>query len=193
MNAELQVSSRPIRVGRKSTLTRAGILPLQSGQALVELALVVPMLLLLALGVIEIGRYAYIAILVGNAARAGAAYGAQSLPQAGESASIAAAAEYDFAGGSTTSDSSNGQNESLLTVTSAFTCGCDNGGTITPSPVGTNATCFVVDANKCTAGGHWVVVVTVTASGQFNALFNYPGIPSPINVSSTSFMRVANN
>jgi len=179
--------------GPQSATANRGISCSQSGQALVEMAFVLPLLLLLALGVIEIGRYAYIAILVGNAARAGAAYGAQSLPQAGESASIAAAAEYDFAGGSTTSDSSNGQNESLLTVTSAFTCGCDNGGTITPSPVGTNATCFVVDANKCTAGGHWVVVVTVTASGQFNALFNYPGIPSPINVSSTSFMRVANN
>ena len=43
----------------------------QSGQALVEMAFVVPLLLLLALGVIEVGRYAYISILVGNAARAG--------------------------------------------------------------------------------------------------------------------------
>jgi hypothetical protein len=31
----------------------------------------------------------------------------------------------------------------------------------------------------------------VTASGTFNSLFNYPGIPSPIIVSNTATLRVA--
>jgi len=49
----------------------------QSGQSLMEFAIILPLLLLLLVGVIEIGRYAYASILVGNAARAGAAFGAQ--------------------------------------------------------------------------------------------------------------------
>jgi hypothetical protein len=33
--------------------------------------------------------------------------------------------------------------------------------------------------------------VNVTASGSFNPLFTYPGIPSPLTVSNTSSLRVA--
>jgi translation initiation factor 2 alpha subunit (eIF-2alpha) len=32
--------------------------------------------------------------------------------------------------------------------------------------------------------------VSVTASGTFNSLFNYPGIPASITISKTSSMRV---
>jgi Flp pilus assembly protein TadG len=159
----------------------------QSGQALVELAVMLPVLLLLALGVIEMGRFAYVAILVGNAARAGAAYGAQSTAQASQPTgtySIEAAADNDF--------QSNGQAVSKLAVTSTFSCGCDNGGTISPSPSGTNAFCFVVGATSCAGGGHFVEVVSVTATGTFTSLFNYPGIPSSITVTRLSQMRVAN-
>jgi Flp pilus assembly protein TadG len=177
--------------------------PPNSGQALVELALVVPLLLTLALGVIEIGRYAYIAILVGNAARAGAAYGAQGRTFSSDTGGIIAAALADFAGGGSSSNTSNGLGGDTLTVTSAPgstppspTCGCDSGGTITPAgPAGngTNAQCFVTNASLCTGGGHWAVTVSVTASGKFNGLFSYPGIPSSITVTRTSSMRVALN
>jgi Flp pilus assembly protein TadG len=51
----------------------------QRGQSLIEVALLTPLLLSLMVGTIEMGRYAYLSILVGNAARAGAAYGSQSL------------------------------------------------------------------------------------------------------------------
>src|SRR4030095_9748075 len=96
---------------------------LQIGQALVELALILPMVLLLLLGVIELGRYAYISVLVGNAARAGALYGAQGFSKAiANSPAITAAARNDFA--------SNGLDSSTLTVDSFPTCGCDIGGTI---------------------------------------------------------------
>jgi Flp pilus assembly protein TadG len=142
------------------------------------------MLLLLALGVIEIGRYAYIAILVGNAARAGAAFGSQSHAQAGQQNNIATAAKNDY--------QNNGQDPTKLNVSSTFSCGCDSGGTVTPSPIGTNATCFVTGAPSCSGGGHWVVTVSVTASGNYNSLFNYPGIPSSIAMSRLSQMRVKN-
>src|SRR5438874_10744613 len=155
----------------------------QSGQALIELAFVVPMLLALALGVIEIGRYAYIGILVGNAAHAGAVYGAQSLPTSVDTTGISNAALYDFSGDTTDATRTNGQNASKLTVTSAVTCGCDSVGVVTS--VGCNA----AGAGTC-ATGHWVVVLTVTATGTFNSLFNYPGIPASITVTTSSQIRL---
>ena len=152
----------------------------QSGQSLLEVALMLPFLLLLLLGVIEVGRYAYIGILVGNAARAGAAYGAQSNPQAVDTTGITNASLNDF--------QSNGQG-SNLTVTSAVTCGCDSGGVLTTAGCtpASNA-----NAGKC-AAGHWVVMVTVTASGTYSSLFNYPGIPSSISISRSAAMRVSEN
>jgi Flp pilus assembly protein TadG len=154
----------------------SGIRHRQSGQSLIELAFLVPLLLLLALGVIEVGRYAYIAILVGNAARAGTAFGAQSLPQSVDTVGITNAANNDF--------QSNGQNVSNLTVTSSVSCGCDSSGAVAA------AACTGFGAGTC-ASGHWVVTLSVTASGTFSSLFSYPGIPASITVSRTSTMRVA--
>ena len=48
-----------------------------SGAALVEMAVVMPLLLLMVLGVGDFGRVHYRAITLSHAARAGAAYGAQ--------------------------------------------------------------------------------------------------------------------
>jgi Flp pilus assembly protein TadG len=141
-----------------------------------------PLLLALLLGVIELGRYTYIGIVVGNAARAGAAYGAEHLGNSGNTTGIQQAADNDYA--------NNGQAANTITVTSTVTCGCDNGGTVTPD---TNAACFPASPPSCSSGQHWVVTVSVTASGTFSSLFNYPGIPSPITVTRTSTMRVAQN
>src|SRR5216683_157093 len=90
-----------------------------SGQSLLEVALLTPMLLALLLGVIEMGRYAYISILVGNAARAGAAYGAQNLVLSIDTSGIQTAANNDF--------QNNGQDTSTLMVNSSTSCGCDTG------------------------------------------------------------------
>src|SRR5258708_393318 len=90
---------RFLATGRQSVRSKVANRP-QCGQALTEMAFVLPLLLILALGVIEVGRYAYIAILVGNAARAGAAYGAQSKQQSNDSTGMHNAAQYDFAGSS---------------------------------------------------------------------------------------------
>jgi len=165
--------------GRRGSLPRpAGPLRSQSGQAMLELALVTPLLLLLSIGVIEMGRYAYIGILVGNAARAGADYGAQSLAQAADTTGIQTAADNDF--------QSNGQPVSNLTVNSSTACGCDSGGTTTAQ------TCTVASANTCTSVSKqvWVVTLSVTASGTFRPMFTYPGVPSSVALSRTSTMRV---
>jgi Flp pilus assembly protein TadG len=158
-----------------------GILLSPSGQSLLEVALLTPLLLALLLGVIELGRYAYFSILVGNAARAGAAYGAQNLVLSGDLGGIQTAAENDF--------QNNGQNISKLSVKLPSTsCGCDTNGSVTPAS--DCSTARDPTAGTCTSG-HWVVMVSVTASGTINPLFNYPGIPKSLTVSNTATLRVA--
>ena len=176
-----------MRLDPKTRLFRSAY---QSGQALVELAFILPILLLLALGVIELGRYSYISILVGNAARAGAAYGAQSISKSLiNNPDIVTAAKLDFAGGTTAGTSnSNGLDESMLTVTSFPTCGCDVGGTISSDTAGN---CTPSSPPACS--GHWVVTIHVTATGNFTGLFNYPGIPSPLTITRSAAMRAAAN
>lgn len=148
------------------------------GQALVELALVAPVLLALVVGSIEFGRFAYLSILVGNAARAGAAYGSVGLAQAVDTTGIQSAADNDF--------QNNGRSISTLTVTSNTSCGCDNGGTVIPAGCSTNSN---ATAGTCTSG-NWVVMVSVTASATFHSLFNYRWIPKSITVSRTVTLRV---
>ena len=162
---------------------RRGILRSQSGQSLVEVALLTPLLLAMVLGAIEIGRYAYISILVGNAAHAGALYGAQSLSNSVSPTNITLAAQNDF--------QNNGQQTGNLNVTSNDSCGCDNGGTLTYLGQLTSA-CLTIDPTTACTGSnnHWVVLVSVTASGKFQSLFSYPWIPSSITVTMTSTSRV---
>jgi len=149
----------------------------QSGQALVELGLLLPMLVLLLLGVVELGRYSYLGILVANAARAGTAYGTQTLSQSVDTTGITTAARNDF--------KTNGQNPTSLAVTSIVSCGCDSGGTVT-----TSACTGVGAGTSCVAPAHWVVQLSVTASGTFNAVFNSSFFPTTITVTRTSAMRV---
>jgi Flp pilus assembly protein TadG len=146
-----------------------------SGQHLVELALVTPVLLLLLVGMIELGRFAFLSIVVANAARTGAAFASQGLVQSVDTTDIQTAADNDF--------QNNGQNVSNLTVSSSTSCGCDSAGTVT------SQSCNGSGAGTC-GTGHWVVMVSVTASGTFNSLFGYPGLPKSISVSRTSTMRV---
>lgn len=63
-----------------------------SGAAIVELAVVAPLLLLMVLGVADFGRVLYTSIILSHAARAGAQYGAQTNGTTGDSAGIREAA-----------------------------------------------------------------------------------------------------
>jgi Flp pilus assembly protein TadG len=144
---------------------RGSVTSRHSGQTVVELALLLPLLLVLLLGLIEIGRYAYFDILVSNAARAGAQYGAQSLIQAGDVNGIRTAAQNDGL--------------AAMTITALQQCGCAAGalggcptGAVCPQPL---------------------VYVQVTASDTYNSLFNFRWLPVPtqMTLSSTVTMRVS--
>jgi Flp pilus assembly protein TadG len=162
---DADVSRSGVRL-RKPTIAqvrREKILSTRGGQTVVELALLLPLLLMLVIGVTEIGRYAYYDILVANAARAGAAYGAQGLAQAADAAGIQAAAHAD------------GLN--TMTITPIQQCGCSAAslggcpsGAVCPTPL---------------------VYIQVTAMEQFNSLFNYPGLPANLTLTSTVTMRVS--
>jgi Flp pilus assembly protein TadG len=180
MNWLQATPNRPASKRRGSNLCNAGILRSESGQSLAELALMTPLLVLMLIGVIELGRYAQIAILVGNAARAGAAYGAQSLAQSADKTGIQTSADNDF--------QNSGQNVSLLTVNSSFTCGCDSGGTVTQEVC--NGAGSGLGLGTCASGSHWVVTVAVQTTGTFNSMFKFPGIPASIKVDRTCSMRV---
>lgn len=142
---------------------KAGRLYSGNGQTVLELALMLPLFLLLLIGLIEFGRYAYFDILVSNAARAGAQYGAQSLIQAADLNGIETAAKSD---GLTT-----------MTITPTQLCGC-----------------AAATLGGCPSGGvcaRPLVYVQVTATETFSSLFNYPGIPTSMTLTSTSTMRVS--
>jgi Flp pilus assembly protein TadG len=133
----------------------------QSGQSLVEVALALPVLLLLLVGIIEIGRFAYYSIVVANAARAGAQYAAQNLATAYDNAGIRRAARND------------GQASGGITIT-------------VPPPVHTGD-CTVnppVCHVEVTASGQ--VSPLFPLAGRFTKLV----LPNPITFTSTVKMQV---
>jgi Flp pilus assembly protein TadG len=136
---------------------------------MLELCLILPVLLLLLLGTIEFGRAAYFDIEVADAARAGALYGAQSMADAADTGAITQAVQ------------NNAQDipTAQTTITSSVSCTCPGSGT-----VGTGGNCLGVEG--CTPQ----VYVTVQVTDIQPTLFQYPGIPDPFTLSSTSVMPV---
>jgi Flp pilus assembly protein TadG len=147
----------------------------QAGVALVEFALGLPLLIMLLIGLIEIGRLAWYNIQIGNAAHAGAQYGATP----GNSG--------DLTGMQTVAQNDGQQSITSLTATARDVCSCWNGTTLVPNPP-TAAACGV----PCTAnGGRPVTYVQVTTTGTINSLFNYTafGLPTSWTVTRVALMR----
>jgi Flp pilus assembly protein TadG len=144
----------------------------EQGQALVEMALVIPLLLLMLVGVIEFGRIAYFSIEVSNAAHAGVQYGAQSRASAADNAGMVQAALND------------GQNVSGLIATASHSCVCSNGSATPPSA----PNCALSD---CSSGQRLTVYVQVNTSATVSPLIQYPGVPASFSLSGQAIMRVA--
>jgi Flp pilus assembly protein TadG len=131
-----------------------------SGQALLEVALTAPLLILMFVGGTEFARVASAAIDVTNAARAGVAYGAQSVSTAADATGIQTAAGMDA------DDTS-----ASLTVTSTNTGVCSSGASCT----GAGSTCLNTDC--ATPGDHIETVLTVDTAAVFDPVIHLPGIP----------------
>ena len=140
--------------------------PLRStaGQALVELALTLPILVLLMVGIADIGFYAYVAIQVSNAAHAGVQYGAQNHATASDTPGMQAAAIEDAA------------NLTGMTATPSHFCSCSDG---------TSSNCT---AGSCTT--RMIEFVQVKTTATMHPLIPYPGFPSTLTLTGEAIMRV---
>ena len=130
---------------------------------MLEFALVLPILMVLLIGLVDLGRAGYLGILTANAARAGAQYGAQSIFTSTDTTGMRSAAIADAPG---------------IGLTALPTTVCSvNGGGLTNCP--SNIT-----------GQTVVYYVKVHVTGTFAPLVRYPGLPTSINIVGDSVMRV---
>ena len=156
--------ARGLRQGRSS----------ERGQTLLEFALMLPFLMLLGVGVLEIGRAIAYTIAVNNAATAGVEFGAQDPADGLDIPGMESAATTDA-------------NFSLTTATATYGCTCDKGqGTSCTYPVPEQGTCSDISCD----GGQIVQCVQVTTHASFPPLFHYPGLPPRYEANGRAVMRV---
>jgi Flp pilus assembly protein TadG len=141
----------------------------ESGSALAEMAIVVPLLVLVLIALIEVGRFGDYTVRAGNAARAGVQYGAQNTITALDTAGMQNAATGDANAGAG------------FTATASSYCQCADGSA---------STCLATDCST----NHRLVFVEVDTTGTFPSLTNFAGLPASlrtITVHGKAVMRVA--
>jgi hypothetical protein len=162
------------------------------GQSLVECALLIPFMMVLMLGILEIGRAIFITIKVTNSAAAGAGYGAQNPAAALDSLGIQNAALCDADGavfppnGMLSPPTCNLTGIlTLSNVTPTTGCTCDQGGTTSCNPMPQDS----CSRFSCSSG---IVVqcVRVQTQATFLPLFPYPGLPNQFVANGNAIMRV---
>lgn len=162
-----------IRARRQFSIRSADVAPATSrrelGQALVELALMLPICLLLLLGAAEFAILAYAAIEVSNAARAGVAYGAQNHITASDTGGITMAALNDAPNVTTIS----------VSGVSNF-CTCSTGGSV----VCTSALA------SCASPARVIEYVQVNTTANVNPAIHVPGLPTTFTLHGQAIMRV---
>lgn len=149
------------RAFRRSSVARA-----DSGQALVELALILPVALTLLFGVVQIGRYAYASIAMSSAARAGVQYAAQNKVTASNDTQIIQAAQADA------------PEFPDMTVTASHYCTCADG---------SGSTCEPTDCQ----GSRIVEYVKVQTQNQIPSLFGFTVFPKTFTATGEDIMRVS--
>ena len=138
----------------------------ERGQALMETAFAVPMLLALLLGAAEFARFAYAAIEVLNAANAAVDYGASSHVAASDWSLSGST----YSGGIVNAATSDAANLSGLAVTSiSQSCSCSDS-TFTPSSCSDNSTCSSNNTSM-------VESITVRTQVTYDPLIHVPGGP----------------
>jgi len=151
----------------------------ESGQSLIEFALFLPVLCLVSIGIIEIGRAAVFTIAVNNAATAGVEYGSQNEATAQDITGMINNATQDANLPSVSHLS--------MTATATYGCTCDNAsGTSCTYPVPGQGSCPTIDC-----GGFEIIeCVQVNTTATWDSLFNYPGLPSTYQANGKAVMRV---
>lgn len=160
-----------------------------SGQSILEVAIVAPVLVLLLAGTYDVGRYMYDGIEIANAARAGVQYGAQNLVAANQYGGIIAAVTSDAPEmklqTTAPSDVSSGPQAIPSTdpPTSFLVCACDS----TPATLGP---CTGGSAVTCGANDRVDTFVQVVVSHTFTPTFSLPGLPSSLTITRTAIQEL---
>ena len=139
----------------------------EAGAAAVELAVILPVLTLLAIGVADYGRSYFAGITVSHAARAGAQYGAQNTGTSGNFTGMSAAAIQDA-----------GDVGRIDPPSASRFCRCPD------------STADVDCTTTCTGYGAPETFVSVTTSKTVRFLLRYPGLPTGSTVTRTVTLRV---
>jgi Flp pilus assembly protein TadG len=130
---------------------------------LIEVSIVLPLLLIMLAGVVDLGRAIYYSQALASAASAGAIYGSQ--------------APTDLTGMKNTVDD-DASTVPGISAKASYGCECQNG---------TDKSASCSTDPSCSDGV--VYYVTVTASSDFKPIMPWPGIPSSLTLSSSSTMR----
>lgn len=144
------------------------------GNAAVEMAIAVPVLLAMVLGAIDFGRVHLEALVVKNASTIGSFYGAQSVQYSTDSTGIQAAANSEAAA------------IDGYSVTNDIVCQCLNANGDYNSGE-TEASCGDAD---CGAYGVPRVYIRTRSQKTFSTLGWYPGVPQNTAMDMTGWVRV---
>jgi Flp pilus assembly protein TadG len=150
-------------IGRRSAASEAG-------GALIESALVLPILLLLLTGATEFAMAAYGAIEVTNAANAGADYGAASAIAAQDTAGIQLAANTDATNVPLASP----------TVTRTYTCSLPGSALLGTAP-----------SLTCSNGAAVETILTVGTQSTYSPPVHWPGLPSTFTLRGQAVRKVS--
>ena len=181
----------------------------EAGSAIVELALVVPMLAFVLIGAAELGRIAYAAIEVSNAARAAVAFAAQGPTTAMETGTIASGTNDGIA----LAAQNEAPNVTDLVITATETCICETinttTGAITPNSISgacggdTTTASAQCSADAAAAGtgytGNVVDYANVTTTATVKTMFDYSylswglRIPRKFTLNGSAQMRLLQN
>jgi Flp pilus assembly protein TadG len=134
---------------------------------MIEFAVFAPAMILLFMGMVELGRFATYTIIAEWAARVGAGYGAESLSTAADTNGMKAHAQGDA--------------EFLPDYTVRAQPLCSVNGAMPPTPC-------VVNPTGPPANTVYYVQVQITAT--YTPWIDYPGIPNAVNISGTSYQQV---
>jgi Flp pilus assembly protein TadG len=148
----------------------------EEGQAIVETALSIMLLVVMLLGAVEFGQLAFSAIEVVNAAKAAAQYAAQSPVTAADLAGMTQAAKNEYPTPSALTLVS-------PTTTSGYACTC--------AGTGTSVSCTTnsVSAPAC-PGSYMEVTITVQTQVSFTPLVHIRGITGPFQLRGTATQKV---
>ena len=135
----------------------------RGGNAMLELALAVPTLVLILAGATDFGRLLNETMVLQGASHRGALYASMNPDATDDAITNVTTADLDGRTG--------------VTVQVTRTCSCGN------STVACNAT------SCASGGGAPSTAIRVTASKTLNTIIAYPGIPTPLGVAQATTMR----